>query len=61
MNRRITKLENTNYKIHRHFGTKSVAELITNSVENICKSPIALTTTDGNVYNVLGSVGEDRK
>lgn len=51
-------LETTHYKIRRHFGTSSVTDLITNSVENICKSAIELTTLGSKSYNILGSVRE---
>lgn len=61
MNKRIQKLENTNYKINRHFGTKRIEDLITDSAVNICNSSVILTTTDGSTYNILGSVGEVTK
>ena len=61
MNKRIQKFEDTKYKITRHFGTKRIEDLITESVVNICNSPLVLTTTDGSTYNILGSVGEVTK
>ena len=61
MRKRILEFDNTNYKINRHFGTKSVEDLITESVVNICNSSMVLTTTDHSTYNILGSVGEVTK
>lgn len=58
MNKRVKKIETTNYRINHRFGTKSVEELITDSVVNICNSQMILTTTDSNAYNILGSVKE---
>ena len=58
MNTSTRTFDTTNYKIRRHFGTSSVTELITNSVENICKSAIELTTQGSKTYNVFGSVRE---
>lgn len=58
MNTNTHTFETTNYKICRHFGKSSVTELITNSVENICKSAIELTTVDPKLYNRFGSVME---
>lgn len=61
MNRCIQKTENINYKVNRRFGKTSITELITNSMENMCKSTIVLTSTGNMVYNVYGSVEEDNK
>ena len=58
MNKIIRKIDTTNYTIHHRFGTKSVEDLITDSLVNICNSSLVLTTIDGNTYNILGSVEE---
>ena len=58
MSRKIYRIEDTSYSIRRTFGTHSVAQLITESLENKCNSPLILTTGDGASYNILGSVEE---
>ena len=50
--------ERINYTVRRHFGTKSVTDLIANSMENLCKSSVYLTTPNGKPYNIIGSVEE---
>lgn len=61
MNRSVEKTEKINYKVKRHFGQSSITELIANSMENMCKSSIVLTSNGNMVYNVFGSVEEDNK
>ncbi len=58
METEVHKIDMTNYTVHRHFGTKKLEELITDSVENICNSAILLTSHTALPYNIYGSVEE---
>lgn len=60
MNRRISKIETTKYKVNHRFGTKPIEDLIVDSVVNLCNSKMVLTTTDGSTYNIFGSAMEDQ-